>query len=104
MLTNPFSQEMSISQDSIELKENSKGSHERSPQLRNDHISNITFGDDEPLNRNRKWTEKGKGYFSEVRGNARKHAYTAVSTQIERICLLFNENENLQTLKGKEMA
>ena len=90
---------MSISQDSLQLKGISKGSDERSHQLSDDHVSNITIGDDEPLNRDRKWTEKGKGYFSEFRGNARKHAYTAVLTQIERICLLLNENESLETLE-----
>ena len=90
---------MSISQDSIELKGTSKGSDERSHQLSDDHVSNITIGEDEAVNRDRKWTEKGKGYFSEVRGNARKHAYTAVLTQIERIRLLLNENENLETLE-----
>lgn len=42
---------------------------------------------------------KGQRLFFQVRGNAHKHAYTAVLTQIERIRLLFNENENLETLE-----
>ena len=88
-----------MSQDSLELKGISKGTDERSHQLSDDHVSNITIGDDEPLNRDRKRTEKGKGHFSEVRGNARKHAYTVVLTQIERICLLLNENKSLETLE-----
>lgn len=67
--------------------------------LGDDHVPNTKVGDDEPQNRERKWTEKGQGYFSEVRGNARKHAHKAVLTQIDRIRQFLDENKNLETLE-----
>lgn len=67
--------------------------------LGDDHVPNTKVGDDEPQNRERKWTEKGQGYFSEVRGSARKHAHKAVLTQIDRIRQFLDENKNLETLE-----
>ena len=37
--------------------------------------------------------EKGKLYFTEVRGKARQHAYTALLTQIEKVETLENERD-----------
>ena len=39
-----------------------------------------------------KWSEKGKDYFSEIRGKARQSAYSALSQQISRINHLLDEN------------
>ena len=56
-------------------------------------------GGDELQNHKRKWTKTGQGYFLEVHGDTRKHAYMTVSMQIDRIRQFLDENANLETLE-----
>lgn len=56
------------------------------------HVPKSNTEDNEPQKRERKWSEKGKEYFSEIRGKARQSAYSAVSQQISRIYQLLDEN------------
>ena len=56
------------------------------------HVPNSNTEDNEPQKRKRKWSEKGKDYFSEIRGKTRQSAYSALSQQISRIYQLLDEN------------
>ena len=56
------------------------------------HVPNSNTEDNEPQKRETKWSEKGKDYFSEIRGMVRQCAYSALSQQISRIYQLLDEN------------
>ena len=64
------------------------------------HVPKSNTEGDEPQKRERKWSEKGKDYFSEIRGKARQSAHSALSKQISRIYQLLDENlASLTTLE-----
>ena len=66
-----------------------------------EHVPNSNTEGDGPQNRERKLTEKGMLYFTEVRGKARQHAYTTLLTQIEKVRKLLDEKEDLETLENE---
>ena len=55
-------------------------------------VPNPNTEDNNPQKRERKWSEKGKDYFSEIRSKARQSAYSALSKQISRMYQLLDEN------------
>lgn len=93
-----------------ENKEPDLGQIEENSNQENDSPSadHIPSGDPEGCdpekqseNRERKCTAKGQAYFSEIRGKARKTAYSALSKQIAKVRQLLDDNANERTLEAE---
>ena len=99
---------MSNSQDllelegSKELKLTEEKSYQRPDSSSTDHVPNGNLAGCGSENRKRKFTEKGKNYFSEVRGKARQSTDSALSEQIKKSHQLHdNDTINEQTLEAE---
>ena len=86
----------SSAQENVEEQnytEKAKDGFEQSDRSSGDgHVPNSNTEDNEPQKRERKWSERGKDYFSEIRGKVRQSAYSALSQEISRIYQLLDEN------------
>ena len=84
-------------QNQIEETEINSQQWEDSPGV--EHIPNSDTEGGKPQGREKKLTEKGKSYWTEIRVKARQNAYSALSTHMERVRKLQNENKNLKALE-----
>ena len=88
-----------------DLEQTEENSNQENDLPRADHVpSGNSEGCDpekQPENREKKRTEKGQAYFSEIRGKARQTAYSALSKQIAKVRQLLDDNANEQTLEAE---
>ena len=84
-------------QNQIEETEINSQQWDDSPGI--EHVPDLDTEGGKPQGREKKLTEKGKSYWTEIRGKARKNAYSALSTHMEKVRKLLNENKNLKVLE-----
>ena len=84
-------------QNQIEETEINSQQWEDSPGV--EHVPNSDTEGGKPQGREKKLTEKGKSYWTEICVKARQNAYSALSTHMERVRKLQNENKNLKALE-----
>ena len=84
-------------QNQIEETEINSQQWDDSPGI--EHVPDLDTEDGKPQGREKKLTEKGKSYWTEIRGKARQNAYSALSTHMEKVRKLLNENKNLKVLE-----
>ena len=84
-------------QNQIEETEINSQQWDDSPGI--EHVPDLDTEDGKPQGREKKLTEKGKSYCTEIRGKARQNAYSALSTHMEKVRKLLNENKNLKVLE-----
>ena len=84
-------------QNQIEETEINSQQWDDSPGV--EHVPDLDTEGGKPQGREKKLTEKGKSYWTEIRGKARQYAYSALSTHMEKVRKLLNENKNLKVLE-----
>ena len=84
-------------QNQIEETEINSQQWDDSPGIK--HVPDLDTEGGKPQGREKKLTEKGKSYWTEIRGKARQNAYSALSTHMEKVRKLLNENKNLKVLE-----
>ena len=84
-------------QNQIEETEINSQQWDDSPGV--EHVPDFDTEGGKPQGREKKLTEKGKSYWTEIRGKARQYAYSALSTHMEKVRKLLNENKNLKVLE-----
>ncbi len=92
-------------QEKRELEQTEENSKQQNDSASADHVpqrnSEGCDSEKEVENRERKLTEKGKAYWSEIRGKARQTACSALSKQIAKVRQSLDDNANVETLEAE---